>query len=75
MNRRVKFLFDEAGKLSPEEREALGEMLLSSVDGSSVDEAWLAEADRRWAELQASGAEAVDAFEALDDAKALLAAL
>ena len=73
MNTRVKILFDEAGKLSPREREALADMLLSSIDDqSAIDEAWAVEAERRWIEFKASGVEAVDALEVLDGAKALL---
>ncbi len=73
MNTRVKILFDEAGKLSPDEREALAEMLLSSIDDQGViDEAWAIEAERRWVEFKASGAQLIDALEALDTAKALL---
>lgn len=51
----VKELEAEALSLSPAERETLATELLRSLDAqplSDVDAAWVAEADRRFAELR-----------------------
>ena len=71
MNARVEMIFQEAGKLTAEERHALARLLLESLQGdASIDAAWSVEAERRWGEHVASGAATLDAFEALDEVRA-----
>lgn len=77
MTQAMQVLLDEARKLSPVEREQLAEMLLDTLPHDAAahavtDRAWADEADRRWHEHQASGQPAMDAFEALDEARARL---
>jgi hypothetical protein len=73
MNQRVKVLFSDARGLAPEDREELAELLLSTLDNDhSV--AWGAEADKRWNDHLEAGDVVVDAFAALDDAAARVAA-
>ena len=67
MNARVKILFEEAGKLTANERQALARLLLESLAAQSpVDAAWGAEAERRWNEHAANGEPALDALEAVE---------
>jgi putative addiction module component (TIGR02574 family) len=68
MNQRVKSLLDEARKLSPAEREELAELLLDTVDqGTGLESAWAAEAQRRWNEHLEKGGETSDAFEEIEE--------
>ena len=73
MNQDVKSIFEQAQSLSAGDREALAELLLATVDaGSEFDEAWSAEAARRWSEHIQSGATAADALEVIDEVCATL---
>ncbi len=58
MARSARELFDEVMRLDPEERATLMRLLIDSLDAESeegVDAAWVAEVERRMAELD-SGA-------------------
>lgn len=58
MRRSAQKLFEEAMRLDPEERAALTGLLIESLDPESeegVEEAWVAEIERRMAEVD-SGA-------------------
>jgi len=58
MTKSTRDLFEEAMKLDPQERVALTGLLLESLDPESeegVEEAWVAEIERRMAEFD-SGA-------------------
>ena len=58
MARSAHDLFEEAMRLDPEERATLMRLLIGSLDAESeegVDDAWMAEVERRMAELD-SGA-------------------
>jgi len=58
MARSAHDLFEEAMRLDPEERATLMRLLIESLDAESekgVDDAWMAEVERRMAELD-SGA-------------------
>ncbi len=58
MARSARELFEEAMRLDPEQRATLMRLLIESLDAESeegVDEAWMAEVERRMAELD-SGA-------------------
>ncbi len=70
MNQRVKTIFEQAQALPAAEREELAELLLATVDaGSGFDAAWADEAARRWAEHKATGEFAIDALDAVEDAR------
>ena len=72
MTQLVQKLFDQARKLTPEEREDLALLLLGTLKADndpSIDAAWGREAHRRWKEYVESGEEGVDAFEAIEDAR------
>ena len=76
MNDHVKALFDEARKLTVREREELADLLLETLDPDpEMDKLWGDEARRRWDEHVASGAETVDALDAIEDARKRLANL
>ncbi len=76
MNDHVKALFDEARKLTVREREELADLLLETLDPDpELDKLWGDEARRRWDEHVASGAETVDALDAIEDARKRLANL
>ena len=54
MTRAARKLFEEAMRLDPEDRAALVGLLIESLDPESeegVEEAWVAEVERRMAEL------------------------
>ena len=56
MARSARDLFEEAMRLDPEERATLMRLLIESLDAESeegVDDAWMAEVERRMAELDA----------------------
>ena len=73
MNQTVRKIFEQAQVLSAEDRDALGEMLLATVDpGSDFDTVWSDEAARRWNEHEQSRATAVDAFQAVEEVRAAL---
>ena len=58
MARSARELFEEAMRLDPEQRATLMRLLIESLDAQSeegVDDAWMAEVERRMAELD-SGA-------------------
>lgn len=58
MTRSARELFEEAMRLDPEERATLMRLLIESLDTEAeegVEEAWMAEVERRMAELD-SGA-------------------
>ena len=58
MARSARDLFEEAMRLDPEERATLMRLLIESLDAESeegVEDAWMAEVERRMAELD-SGA-------------------
>jgi putative addiction module component (TIGR02574 family) len=62
MSTAVKKLFEEAMRLDPEERAALTGLLIESLEPGSdegVDDAWLAEIERRMAELDSGEVETV----------------
>ncbi len=57
MARSARDLFEEALRLDPKERLALTGLLIESLDPESeegVEQAWLAEIERRMAELDSS---------------------
>lgn len=73
MNQDVKSIFEQAQSLSADDREALAELLLATVDaGSEFDEAWSAEAAHRWSEHVQSGAATIDPLQAIDEVRAAL---
>ena len=58
MARSARELFEEAMRLDPEQRATLMRLLIESLDAESeegVDDAWMAEVERRMAEID-SGA-------------------
>ena len=62
MARSGRDLFEEAMKLGAEERSTLMRLLIESLDAESdegVDAAWIAEVERRIAELDSGTAETV----------------
>ena len=62
MVRSGRDLFEEAMKLGAEERSTLMRLLIESLDAESdegVDAAWIAEVERRIAELDSGTAETV----------------
>ena len=55
-------LYEEAMKLDPEERAALMGLLIESLDPGSeegVEEAWLAEIERRMADLDSGSVQSI----------------
>lgn len=76
MARRLDEIEREAMALRPKERAALVEHLLATLDdGEDVDaeEAWLAEAERRYQEYRAGRMKAIPADQALAEARRRLA--
>lgn len=75
MNQHVKQLIADARKLSPEEQAELLDALLVGFHEPSMawNEAWGAEADRRWARYLAGDETSHDADSAIVDAKKRLA--
>ncbi|MDB6122183.1 MAG: uncharacterized protein JWQ71_1176 [Pedosphaera sp.] len=58
----VKEIERQALELSPEEREALADHLLRSLDDAPlnhVDEAWVAEAERRYQDFKSGKTQAI----------------
>jgi putative addiction module component (TIGR02574 family) len=74
MNRPIKTLMLEARNLSADERAAMIDDLLISLQGSDADwnAAWAAQVDRRWSELQSGKIEGFDADETLAEIQARL---
>lgn len=72
---KLKDLEREALRLSAEERACLAQKLLLSLDDLSaeeLDEAWLAEADRRARDLESEEVQPIPADEVRRKARALL---
>jgi putative addiction module component (TIGR02574 family) len=62
MARSMRDLFEEAMKLDPAERLALTGLLIESFDANTeegVEEAWVAEIERRMSEIDAATAKSV----------------
>jgi putative addiction module component (TIGR02574 family) len=62
MARSARELFNEAMTLDPEERANLTRLLIESLDPESeegVDEAWMAEVERRLTELDSGAVQAI----------------
>jgi putative addiction module component (TIGR02574 family) len=62
MARSARELFDEAMTLDPEERANLVRLLIESLDPDveeGVDEAWMAEVERRLSELDSGAVQAI----------------
>jgi len=60
MARSARELFEEAMRLDPEQRATLMRLLIESLDAESeegVDDAWMAEVERRMAELDSGAVE------------------
>lgn len=67
MSESVLELEERAKRLSPEDRARLALLLIESLEadeGSNVEQAWLAEAQRRVAELDRGDLEAIPAADA-----------
>lgn len=70
MTAAVQNLLDQARKLDDDERRELVELLLHTLPPDvDAESAWGAEAHRRWQAHVASGEPAMDAFDAIDDAR------
>jgi putative addiction module component (TIGR02574 family) len=72
---RVRELEAKALELSPEERARLAERLLASLEGIAAPEAearWLAEAERRLAELESGAAVSTPADEVFRKSRSAL---
>ena len=67
MNQRIESLAKEASLLKPEERLILIERILESVEPTDpeIDNAWLAEAESRWAACERGEMETFDADEVI----------
>ena len=62
MKRTAHKLFEEAMRLGPQDRAELAGLLIESLDPESdegVEQAWLAEVDRRTAELDSGGVQTI----------------
>lgn len=76
MNQRLRFLYEEARRLTPDEQLDLARLLLDDEPPAGIadiDASWSAEATRRWKRHLRSGDKANDAFEAVDDIRERLA--
>lgn len=66
MDTHLKTLADEALKLPPDEREALMQVLIASInEETEVEAAWAAEIERRADELDNGSAQAIPLADAL----------
>ena len=75
MTKAMQIVLEAARKLTIEEREELAELLLDTIEaGPEMDLAWYQEAERQVEAHQRSGEAALDAFEAVEDARAHLRA-
>jgi putative addiction module component (TIGR02574 family) len=73
MNSQLKTLADEALKLSPDEREALVQVLIASVDAEDdLEAAWAVEVERRNTDLDAGMAQPIPLAEALAQLRSTL---
>jgi putative addiction module component (TIGR02574 family) len=73
MNSQLKTLADEALKLSPDEREALVQVLIASVDAEDdLEAAWAVEVERRNTDLDAGMAHPIPLAEALAQLRSTL---
>ena len=71
MARSARELFEEAMRLDPEQRATLMRLLIESLDAQSeegVDDAWMAEVERRMAELDSGAVQTLS----WDELRALL---
>ena len=62
MARSARDLFEDAMRLDPEERATLMRLLIEGLDAESeegVDDAWMAEVERRMAELDSGAAQSL----------------
>ena len=62
MARSARELFEEAMRLAPEERAALTGLLIESLEPESeegVEQAWMAEVERRMAELDSGAVQTI----------------
>jgi putative addiction module component (TIGR02574 family) len=70
MSNQLDVLEAEALKLAPEERARLADRLIASLsDDGEIEEAWVAEVERRIAEIEAGRARVVPAAEAIARAR------
>ena len=75
MTKEMQIALDAARKLGPEERAELAELLFDTIDDShEIDAAWRDEVELRYQNHQRSGQIALDAFDAVDEARRLLRA-
>ena len=67
MNQRVEFLAKQASLLKPEERLALIERILETIEpvAPDLEKAWIEEAEDRWAAYKRGEMEAYDADEVM----------
>ena len=74
MDMTVKHLADEARKLQPEQQAELIDLLIEGLSKSPAgwDEAWSAEAERRWARVKAGKMASFPADQVLSDIAAHL---
>jgi putative addiction module component (TIGR02574 family) len=73
MQTRFETLEAEALKLTAAERAKLAEHLIASLDeNSEIDEAWVAETERRIAEIEAGTVQLIPAAEAIARARTAL---
>ena len=73
MTDNIKELLDRARQLPEADRQELAERILDTLEPDpDVEAAWAEEAHTRWNKHVASGAPAIDAFAAIEDARALL---
>jgi hypothetical protein len=75
MTKEMQIALDAAYKLGPEERAELAALLFDTNEGGAeIDAAWHEEAEHRYQNHQRSGQAALDAFDAVDEAKRQLRA-
>ena len=73
MSSQLEVVEAEALKLSAEERVRLADRLLASLsEDAGVEEAWVAEVERRIAEIESGRAQLIPAGEAITRARAAL---
>jgi len=69
----LELLEAEALKLTSAERAALAQLLLASLDeGTEIEEAWAAEAERRIADVESGAVQVIPISEALAQVRASL---
>ena len=73
METQLEILESDALKLTPSERAALAQRLLTSLEeDSEIEDAWAAELDRRIAEVESGAVQVVPIAEALAQIRAKL---